>query len=63
MATAPQLSPQRQAELISALRALTASAQSVIDSWETGDLAGAVDALDFDSAAAAELLEWLDTHA
>lgn len=62
MTDTKQLSAARIKEMTALLQALTASAQTVVDSWERGDLAGAVNALEADASDAAEFLEWLATH-
>ena len=62
MATTDTLSPARTKEMIALLRALSASAQTVIDAWSQGDLAGAVNAMESDMIDAAEFLEWIDSH-
>jgi hypothetical protein len=60
MPTETKLSPARTRELIELLRALTASAQSVVDHWSEGDLATAVNMMEGDCSDAAEFLKWLD---
>lgn len=48
-------------QYVDALRNLRDSAQAVVNNWESGDLAGAVNALEGDIEEASELIaEWDD---